>query len=214
MQLTMTLVRGVSEREIAWVVRQGVYHRNVRLVAMLPAFFSGRYQLDPDPLDRIIGLSRPQHGAPPAELNDPRNYLVFDRLPSAGALADGATVFTTDRDGRPAVSDPATVLGVVVGAVEPVTPEYIASALADTGRDGSAYIPDWIAVSGMPTLAPGVERPRLVRRNGTRVRPEWAASAVRLGSASSRTRARLWSSRSGSSTRRSISRRTRRPTGA
>jgi len=53
MQLTMTLVRGVSEREIAWVVRQGVRHKNVRLVAMLPAFFSGRYALEADPLDRI-----------------------------------------------------------------------------------------------------------------------------------------------------------------
>ena len=53
MQLTMTLVRGVSEREIAWVVRQGVRHKNVRLVAMLPAFFSGRYQLELDALDRI-----------------------------------------------------------------------------------------------------------------------------------------------------------------
>jgi len=53
MQLTMTLARGVSEREIAWVVRQGVRHRNVRLVAMLPAFFSGRFSIDHDPLDRI-----------------------------------------------------------------------------------------------------------------------------------------------------------------
>jgi uncharacterized radical SAM superfamily Fe-S cluster-containing enzyme len=53
MQLTMTLARGVSEREIAWVVRQGVRHKNVRLVAMLPAFFSGRYQIEADPLDRI-----------------------------------------------------------------------------------------------------------------------------------------------------------------
>lgn len=53
MQLTMTLARGVSEREIAWVVRQGVRHRNVRLVAMLPAMFSGRYELAHDPLDRI-----------------------------------------------------------------------------------------------------------------------------------------------------------------
>ncbi len=53
MQLTMTLARGVSEREIAWVVRQGVAHRNVRLVAMLPAFFSGRFSLEHDPLDRI-----------------------------------------------------------------------------------------------------------------------------------------------------------------
>ena len=113
----------------------------------------------PDPLDRIIELSRPQQGAPPSELNDPRNYLVFDRLPSAAALAKGTTVFTTDRDGRAAISDPGTVLGVVVGATEPVTPQDIASelaasALADTDRDGSAYIPDWIAVSGLPTLAP------------------------------------------------------------
>lgn len=53
MQLTMTLARGVSEREVAWVVRQGVRHRNVRLVAMLPAFFSGRFAIDHDPLDRI-----------------------------------------------------------------------------------------------------------------------------------------------------------------
>jgi uncharacterized radical SAM superfamily Fe-S cluster-containing enzyme len=49
----MTLARGVSEREIAWVVRQGVRHRNVRLVAMLPAFFSGRFAIDHDPVDRI-----------------------------------------------------------------------------------------------------------------------------------------------------------------
>lgn len=53
MQLTMTLARGVSEREIAWVVRQGVKHGNVRLVAMLPAMFSGRYELEHDPLDRL-----------------------------------------------------------------------------------------------------------------------------------------------------------------
>ncbi|HEY6893776.1 MAG TPA: radical SAM protein [Rhodanobacteraceae bacterium] len=53
MQLTMTLARGVSEREIAWVVAQGVRHRNVRLVAMQPATYSGRYDLAPDPIDRM-----------------------------------------------------------------------------------------------------------------------------------------------------------------
>lgn len=53
MQLTMTLARGVSEREIAWVVAQGVRHRNVRLVAMQPATYSGRYDLPPDPIDRM-----------------------------------------------------------------------------------------------------------------------------------------------------------------
>lgn len=53
MQLTMTLSRGVSEADIAWVVRQGLKHRNVRLVAMQPAFFSGRYELAPDANDRL-----------------------------------------------------------------------------------------------------------------------------------------------------------------
>jgi len=53
MQLTMTLARGVSEHEIAWVVRAGVRRRNVRLVAMQPATYSGRYDLEPDPLERM-----------------------------------------------------------------------------------------------------------------------------------------------------------------
>jgi len=53
MQLTMTLARDVSERDIAWVVRQGRRHRNVRLIAMQPAFFSGRYELDPGVMDRL-----------------------------------------------------------------------------------------------------------------------------------------------------------------
>lgn len=52
MQLTMTLAAGVNERDIAWVVRQGARHRNVRLVALQPAFFSGRYEIDADPMRR------------------------------------------------------------------------------------------------------------------------------------------------------------------
>jgi uncharacterized radical SAM superfamily Fe-S cluster-containing enzyme len=52
MQLTMTLAAGVNEREIAWVVSQGVRHRNVRLVALQPAFFSGRYEIATDPMHR------------------------------------------------------------------------------------------------------------------------------------------------------------------
>jgi uncharacterized radical SAM superfamily Fe-S cluster-containing enzyme len=52
MQLTMTLAAGVNEREIAWVVNQGARHRNVRLVALQPAFFSGRYEIDHDPMRR------------------------------------------------------------------------------------------------------------------------------------------------------------------
>lgn len=53
MQLTMTLARGISEAEIAAVVRAGLKHRNVRLVAMQPATYSGRYDLAPDPLQRM-----------------------------------------------------------------------------------------------------------------------------------------------------------------
>jgi 7,8-dihydro-6-hydroxymethylpterin dimethyltransferase len=53
MQLTMTLSHGVSEADIAWVVGQGLRHKNVRLVAMQPAFFSGRYELTHDTNQRL-----------------------------------------------------------------------------------------------------------------------------------------------------------------
>jgi uncharacterized radical SAM superfamily Fe-S cluster-containing enzyme len=53
MQLTMTLTHGVSEADVAWVVEQGLRHNNVRLVAMQPAFFSGRYELQPQPGERL-----------------------------------------------------------------------------------------------------------------------------------------------------------------
>lgn len=128
----------------------------------------------PDPLDRIIAQSRPQQGDPPAELTNPRNYLAFDRLSTARAIDDPATAFTIDRDGRLAIDDPGTVLGVVVGAVDPVTPADIESEIAGMPEtDGSSFIPSWTAVSVTPTLAPTPEHPRLVRRNGMRVRPEW-----------------------------------------
>src|SRR5688500_6717636 len=123
----------------------------------------------PDPLDRIIAQSRPQQGDAPAELNDPGNYLVLDRLSSADALDDPTSICTPDQDNRDTVSDPATVLGFTVKAVDPVTPERVESELADMqtaddslGRDASSYIPDWTAVSATPTLAPSVERRRLV----------------------------------------------------
>lgn len=53
MQLTMTLTHGVSEADVAWVVAQGLRHRNVRLIAMQPAFFSGRYELGAAPQARL-----------------------------------------------------------------------------------------------------------------------------------------------------------------
>jgi uncharacterized radical SAM superfamily Fe-S cluster-containing enzyme len=53
MQFTMTLAHGISEQEIAWVVRQAVKHRNVRVLGMLPAFYSGRYEVETDPMTRM-----------------------------------------------------------------------------------------------------------------------------------------------------------------
>lgn len=53
MQLTMTLSYGVSEKEIAWVVSQGKKYKNVHLIAMQPAFFSGRYQLEHQAMQRL-----------------------------------------------------------------------------------------------------------------------------------------------------------------
>jgi uncharacterized radical SAM superfamily Fe-S cluster-containing enzyme len=53
MQLTMTLARGVSEDEVAWVVRQGIKHKHIRLIGMLPVFYSGRYDLERNPLERM-----------------------------------------------------------------------------------------------------------------------------------------------------------------
>jgi uncharacterized radical SAM superfamily Fe-S cluster-containing enzyme len=53
MQFTMTLAHGVSEREIAWVAKQAVKHKNVRVLGILPAFFSGRYELQTDPMTRL-----------------------------------------------------------------------------------------------------------------------------------------------------------------
>ena len=48
MQLTMTIAQDISEEQISWVVAQGLKHRHVRLVGMLPTFYSGRYELPID----------------------------------------------------------------------------------------------------------------------------------------------------------------------
>ena len=53
MQLTMTLARGVNETEIGDVVDVALAHDMVKLVAFQPATWSGRYELDRDPLDRL-----------------------------------------------------------------------------------------------------------------------------------------------------------------
>lgn len=52
-QLTMTLAKGVNLDEVASVVRTAREHSNVRLVALQPATYSGRYDLEPDPTERL-----------------------------------------------------------------------------------------------------------------------------------------------------------------
>jgi uncharacterized radical SAM superfamily Fe-S cluster-containing enzyme len=53
MQLTMTLSRGVNEDQVGAVVREGLAHPNVKVIALQPATYSGRYDLEPDPLRRL-----------------------------------------------------------------------------------------------------------------------------------------------------------------
>jgi 7,8-dihydro-6-hydroxymethylpterin dimethyltransferase len=53
MQLTMTLTRGVNDGQVGWVVRQGLAHENVKVIALQPVTYSGRYDLDPDPVSRL-----------------------------------------------------------------------------------------------------------------------------------------------------------------
>jgi uncharacterized radical SAM superfamily Fe-S cluster-containing enzyme len=53
MQLTMTITQGVNHDEIGWVVETGLRHRHVKVVALQPVTYSGRYELPPDPVQRL-----------------------------------------------------------------------------------------------------------------------------------------------------------------
>ena len=53
MQLTMTLSLGVNERELGDVVDVALAHDMVKLVALQPATWSGRYELELDPMERL-----------------------------------------------------------------------------------------------------------------------------------------------------------------
>lgn len=53
MQLTMTITLGVNDREIGWVVETGLRHPHVKVVALQPVTYSGRYELPPDPMRRL-----------------------------------------------------------------------------------------------------------------------------------------------------------------
>lgn len=53
MQLTMTVTLGVNDHEIGWVVETGLRHPHVKVVALQPVTYSGRYTLAQDPMRRL-----------------------------------------------------------------------------------------------------------------------------------------------------------------
>lgn len=53
MQLTMTISLGVNDEEIGWVVDTGFDHDHIKVVALQPVTYSGRYDLTQEPLERM-----------------------------------------------------------------------------------------------------------------------------------------------------------------
>lgn len=53
MQLTMTLAADVNDAQIGDVIELALKYDHVKVVALQPATYSGRYDLAPDPLDRL-----------------------------------------------------------------------------------------------------------------------------------------------------------------
>ncbi|MBI1375787.1 MAG: radical SAM protein [Phycisphaera sp.] len=52
-QLTMTITRGVNDDEVGWVIDTGMKRRHVKVVALQPVTYSGRYDLTQDPMQRM-----------------------------------------------------------------------------------------------------------------------------------------------------------------
>jgi 7,8-dihydro-6-hydroxymethylpterin dimethyltransferase len=53
MQLTMTITLGVNDHEIGWAIEMGMRHGHVKVVALQPVTYSGRYDLAQDPMNRL-----------------------------------------------------------------------------------------------------------------------------------------------------------------
>src|SRR3954471_999079 len=53
MQLTMTITLGVNDHEIGWTIDTGMKHEHVKVVALQPVTYSGRYDLTQDPMKRL-----------------------------------------------------------------------------------------------------------------------------------------------------------------
>jgi uncharacterized radical SAM superfamily Fe-S cluster-containing enzyme len=53
MQLTMTITLGVNDHEVGWVVETALRHSHIKVVALQPVTYSGRYELAQDPMIRM-----------------------------------------------------------------------------------------------------------------------------------------------------------------
>ena len=53
MQLTMTLTRGVNDEEVGWVIDTAMRYSHIKVVAMQPVTYSGRYDLGREAVDRL-----------------------------------------------------------------------------------------------------------------------------------------------------------------
>ncbi|HEV8072107.1 MAG TPA: radical SAM protein [Planctomycetaceae bacterium] len=53
MQLTMTLTKGVNEVEVGWMIDTAMRHAHVKVAALQPVTYSGRYELERDPINRL-----------------------------------------------------------------------------------------------------------------------------------------------------------------
>jgi uncharacterized radical SAM superfamily Fe-S cluster-containing enzyme len=52
-QLTMTITLGVNDHEIGWVVETALRRPHIKVVALQPVTYSGRYEMEQDPLQRM-----------------------------------------------------------------------------------------------------------------------------------------------------------------
>jgi uncharacterized radical SAM superfamily Fe-S cluster-containing enzyme len=53
MQLTMTVTLGVNDQEVGWVVETALRHAQIKVAALQPVTYSGRYELAQDPMTRM-----------------------------------------------------------------------------------------------------------------------------------------------------------------
>jgi uncharacterized radical SAM superfamily Fe-S cluster-containing enzyme len=53
MQLTMTISKGVNDSEIGWVIDTAMRHSHIKLVALQPVTYSGRYELERAATERL-----------------------------------------------------------------------------------------------------------------------------------------------------------------